>query len=314
MGTPKVSLSVVCPSYNRASFLEECVYPVMAVPDAEFVLVDDGSTDGTMELARTLQKRHGKDRIVVISLRGNQGAQVARNCGIEQARGDMILFCDSDDVLIASGVKELAETLIKNPHLNYAYGKVAMTDASLTPLESVEPIGSPFVDTSFEMAGYHWHTMGALYRRSCIETVGPWNPALSGSQDWEYQARVKLAGGRGLFIDTLVGYWRQHEGGRVGARKFRPDYVRSIVTACDVILSGAITKRKCDRTLQRRLAKKLIIHALESGAHGDVSLRGLCLQQAASSVSDDRNFSLMIKGLLLTPSWFDRAIWSLFVK
>ena len=282
----------------------------MAVADAEFILVDDGSTDGTLELARTLQDRYGKERITVIPLGGNQGAQVARNRGMDAVRGEMLLFCDSDDVLVASGVKELAETLTQKPDLDYVYGKVVMTDDFLFPLDRVSEIGSSFEESPYEMAGYHWHTMGALYRKSYLEKVGPWNPALTGSQDWEYQARVKLAGGRGLFVDTLVGYWRQHEGGRVGARKFRPDYVRSVVTACDVILSGARAKGKCDRSLQRRLAKKLIIHALESGAHGDQSLRGICLSHAATAVSSDLSFSLVIKGLQLTPSCFDGAIWN----
>jgi glycosyltransferase involved in cell wall biosynthesis len=314
MGIPKVSLSVICPSYNRASFLGECIAPVMAVPDAEFILVDDGSTDGTLELARTLQERYGKDRIVVIPLGGNQGAQVARNRGMEQARGEMILFCDSDDVLVSSGVMALAEALNQNPDLDYAYGQVVMTDERLKTLENTTPMGAPFIDAPVEYAGWHWHTMGPLYRKSILAKVGPWNLALTGSQDWEYQARVKLAGGKGLFVDTLVGYWRQHEGGRVGTRKFRPDYVRSVVTACDVILSGARAKGKCDRSLQQRLAKKLIIHALESGAHGDLSLRRHCLSHAATAVRGDSSFSLVIKGIQLSPSWFDGMIWNRIIK
>lgn len=309
MGTPEVSLSVICPSYNRAPFLEECIAPVMAVPDAEFILVDDGSTDGTLELARAIQERYGKDRIVVIPLGGNQGAQVARNRGMEQARGEMILFCDSDDVLLASGVKELAENLTQNPGLAYAYGQVVMTDEHLKPSEGLGSIGSSFEDSPYEMAGYHWHTMGALYRKSFLKKVGPWNLDLTGSQDWEYQARVKLAGGKGLFVDTLVGYWRQHEEGRVGARKFRPDYVRSVVTACGVILSGARAKGKCDRLLQRRLAKKLIIHALESGANNDQALRKLCLSEAVASVSNDLVFFFLTSTLKNAPSCLDYVIY-----
>ena len=310
----KTSLSVICPSYNRASFLEECITPVMAIPNAEFVLVDDGSSDGTLELAHSLQARYGDDRIVVISLGGNQGAQLARNRGIEMARGEMFLFCDSDDVLVASGVKELVETLTQNPDLDYAYGKVYITDASLSHLAGIAPIGCSFEDSAVEIAGYHWHTMGAIYRKGFLAKVGPWNPDLTGSQDWEYQARVKLADGKGLFVDTLVGYWRQHDGGRVGTKKFRPDYVRSVVTACDVILSGARANGKCDRSLQRRLAKKLIIHALESGAHGDLSLRRHCLSHAATAVASDLSFSLVIKGVQLTPSLFDGMIWNRILK
>jgi glycosyltransferase involved in cell wall biosynthesis len=304
----KTSISVVCPSNDRASFLEECVRPVMALPESEFILVDDGSTDDTIKIAHSLQRRYGMDRVIVISLTGNHGAQIARNQGMDRARGEFILFCDSDDVLVTSGVRSLADTLTRTPSMDYAYGKVVMTDAALVPLLGVQPIGGSFKESPFEMAGYHWHTMGALYRKSYLKKIGPWNPDLTGSQDWEYQARVKLGGGKGLFIDTIMGYWRQHKGGRVGALKFRPDYIRSVVTACDVILAGARAKGKCDRSLKRRLAKKLIIHALESGAHGDLLLRRLCLSHAASSISGDPIFVLLIMGLRLTPSLFDGQI------
>jgi hypothetical protein len=306
--------SIICPTFNRASFLEVCIEPVMKIPEAEFVLVDDGSTDGTAQAASTLQKRYGKDRILVVSLGGNQGAQVARNRGMEAATGEMILFCDSDDVLVDSGVKELAEILSQNPDLDYAYGKVVMTDASLKPLEGVESIGSGFVDSPVEIAGYHWHTMGPLYRKSFLNKVGSWNPALTGSQDWEYQARVKLSGGRGRFIDTLVGYWRQHEGGRVGARKFRPDYVRSVVTACDVIMAGARMKGCFDKSLQRRLAKKLLIHSLESGANENKDLRNLCFMHATKSCYEDFILLLVIKGLSGMPFFIDRIIYKELIK
>lgn len=308
----KTSLSVICPSYNRVSFLEACIAPVMAVADAEFILVDDGSTDGTLELARALRERYGEGRIIVIPLGGNQGAQIARNRGMEKSRGETILFCDSDDVLVASGVEALAEVLTKNPDLDYAYGKVVMSDASLKPLEGVDPIGSCFEDSPVEMAGYHWHTMGALYRRSYLEKVGPWNPDLTGSQDWEYQARVKLEGGRGLFIDTLVGYWRQHEGGRVGARKFRPDYIRSVVKACNVILAGAAQVGHADVSLRRRLAKKLILHALECGAAGDAGLRSLCFAGARGALRGDLVAAWVCTLFSLLPAWFDGFLWRFF--
>lgn len=309
-----MKLSVICPSYNRSSFLEECIAPVMEIQQAEFVLIDDGSTDATREIVQELQARYGEYRILYERLAGNHGAQIARNRGMVISRGEILLFCDSDDVLVTSGVKALTEALDHNPNLDYAYGTVLMTDADLMPLSGTSPIGSSFEDSPVEMAGYHWHTMGALYRKCYLAKIGPWNPALTGSQDWEYQARVKLAGGRGVFVDTLVGYWRQHEGGRVGSRKFRPDYVRSVVKACVVILSGARLMGKSGRSLQRRLAKKLIIHALESGAHGDKSLRRDCLSNAATAVLGDPRFSLAIKGLQLTPSWFDGIIWGFFKK
>lgn len=310
-GTMKPSVSVICPTHDRAYFLSGCVAPLMDLNqmDVEFLIVDDASGDNTREVVHDLQRRYGEDHVVLIHLEKNSGAQLARNRGMEKARGGMILFCDSDDVLVASGVDELVDALNQNPDLDYAYGKVVMSDASLKPLGGVKPIGSCFEDSPVEMAGYHWHTMGALYRKDFLAKVGPWNPALTGSQDWEYQARVKLAGGRGLFVDTLVGYWRQHGGNRVGTKAFRPDYVRSVVTACNVILERAGMAGRLDRSLRRRLAKKLIIHALESGANNDQALRKLCLSQAVASVSNDQIFFFLAIILKHAPCYLDYKIY-----
>jgi hypothetical protein len=159
-----------------------------------------------------------------------------------------------------------------------------------------------------EIAGYHWHTMGPIYRRRCIEKVGQWNLELTGSQDWEYQARVKLFGGKGEFVDTLVGYWRQHEGGRVGTRSFRPDYVRSVMKACESIHTHSQQAGKCYSALERRLAKKLIVHAIEWGANGYRKEKRGCLSQAAKTAKSDALVKFTAMVFAFSPRSFDRLL------
>jgi glycosyltransferase involved in cell wall biosynthesis len=234
----------------------------------------------------------------------NSGAQVARNLGISEARGAFLMFVDSDDVVAPEGLIQVLRHLQAKPELDYAYGKVQMTDEALQPLPAKVPVGAAFENVPVEVAGYHWHTMGPIYRRRCIEKVGLWNLELTGSQDWEYQARVKLFGGKGEFVDTLVGYWRQHTGGRVGTRSFRPDYVRSVMKACESIHSHAKKARKCDGALERRLAKKLIVHAIEWGANGYRKDKSLCLKQAATLA----NGNLFLFGICYGLHFFPRAL------
>jgi glycosyltransferase involved in cell wall biosynthesis len=302
-------LSIICPTYNRASFLEGCVAPMSSFRnlDFEFIIVDDCSTDETSEVVERLQAQYGADQVHYFRLEKNSGAQEARNRGILESRGDFFMFVDSDDVLVPDGVSKLLKKLEK-PRLDYAYGKVLMTDESLKPLAGKGPIGAGFEDSPIEVAGYHWHTMGPIYRRRCIDKVGLWNLDLTGSQDWEYQARVKFFGGRGEFVDTLVGYWRQHTGGRVGTRSFRPDYVRSVMKACDSIHQHAKRAGKCDAALQRRLAKKLIVHAIEWGANGYRKDKSLCLSQAATMAYGNFFLSLVCYGFHFSPQKVDRFV------
>lgn len=303
-------LSIICPTYNRASFLEECVAPIFARREieVEFLIVDDCSTDLTCEVVARLQAAHGAETIRFFRLEKNSGAQVARNRGIAAAQGDFMMFVDSDDVVYPDGVLKVLRHLQSKPELDYAYGKVLMTNEALKPLPGKTPVGAAFENVPVEVAGYQWHTMGPIYRRRCIDKVGPWNQELTGSQDWEYQARVKLFGGRGEFVDVLVGYWRQHTGGRVGTRSFRPDYVRSVMKACESIHSHAKKARKCDSTLERRLAKKLIVHAFEWGANGYRKDKLLCLKQAQNTTRGDTLMGVATFLFALCPSFLEKQI------
>ena len=177
------------------------------------------------------------------------------------------MFVDSDDVVVSDGIEALAETLKDNLALDYAYGVVIRTDERLEPLVQNSTVGELFSNAPIDLAGYHWHTMGALYRSSYLKKVGLWNEALTGSQDWEYQARVKLAGGRGEFINKVIGYWRQHCNSRVGTNTFRPDYVKSVIATCLSIASHARANGKYDRALAHKLAGRMFRHGLEFSVH-----------------------------------------------
>ena len=89
-----MNISVIIPTYNRASTLERAIQSVLdqTFPALEIVVVDDASTDHTPEI---LEKY--SDRIKVITNGSNSGVSFARNAGIQVARGDWIAFLDSDD-------------------------------------------------------------------------------------------------------------------------------------------------------------------------------------------------------------------------
>ena len=91
-----MKVSVVIPVYNVKPYLERCVQSVLhqSFKDLEIILVDDGSTDGSGEMCDQTAKRDS--RIVVIHQK-NQGLSGARNTGIKKAKGEYIVFLDSDD-------------------------------------------------------------------------------------------------------------------------------------------------------------------------------------------------------------------------
>ncbi|MDB4589765.1 glycosyltransferase family 2 protein [Verrucomicrobiales bacterium] len=302
------------PSQDRSDMLREAIDSVLRLDllSVEVIVCDDGSSEDLAAVCDCYIE--SGIRVIWSSTKESFGAQVARNRGLALAKGEFVLFLDSDDVLADKGLESLLLALDQDSFLAYAYGKVIQTDADLKPIPGRDPVGSPFHGVPPDIAGYHWHTMGAVYRRAFLERVGRWNESLTGSQDWEYQARVKIAKGRGVFVDSVVGYWRQHAGVRVGAAKFRPDYVRSVMLACEAILAKARNAGLCNYDLETRLAKKLVVHALEWGANGCLDERGECFEQAAKCMVDGGSFATAIRTWSRLPAWADASLLKLFTK
>jgi glycosyltransferase involved in cell wall biosynthesis len=113
---PKVS--VIIPTYNRLSMLEEAVDSVLNqnFEDMELIVVDDGSTDHTSEA----MNRYG-GRVKLIEHSENRGVSAARNRGILQARGKYIAFLDSDDLWVKGKLKIQVTFLDDNPHYPICY-------------------------------------------------------------------------------------------------------------------------------------------------------------------------------------------------
>jgi glycosyltransferase involved in cell wall biosynthesis len=304
-------VSLVIPTFNREGLLLKLLQSVVAQVHrpVEVVVVDDGSTD---DMRSAVEKFfEGRSAASGLMLRyerlpARSGAPAARNRGVALASGEAVMFVDSDDLLAHDGLATLAAHLTAEPARVYAYGKVALTSGVLEPEGWSGCVGEAFQDVPADLAGYHWHTMGALYRRSALGRVGPWNEALSGSQDWEYQARVKLALGVGDFVDVLVGFWLQHEFGRIGPKSFRPDYVASVMKACDSILSHARAAGKCDSKLEQKIARRLLVHAVEWGANGHPAERKRGLRQARACLSDGGWMAALIGLWSACPSMADR--------
>lgn len=107
-------VSVVTPVYNAALFLEQTIQSVLnqTYPHWELILVDDGSTDASFEIAEAFSKKDS--RIKSFQLKENQGAGVSRNFGIREAIGTYIAFLDADDLWTPEKLQKQLDFMIKN--------------------------------------------------------------------------------------------------------------------------------------------------------------------------------------------------------
>lgn len=98
-------ISIIVPVYNAGAYLEPCIKSVLtqSYRDLELILVNDGSTDNSLELCRRWEY---DPRVIVLSTE-NRGVSAARNLGLDNANGTWILFLDSDDCLIEGCLERL---------------------------------------------------------------------------------------------------------------------------------------------------------------------------------------------------------------
>lgn len=98
-------LSIIVPIYNQEKYLERCLNSIynqgLSEDTFELILVNDGSTDRSLEIMQAYATSHSNVRMIS---KGNEGLSATRNCGIKEAKGDYIYMPDSDDYLIPNGL------------------------------------------------------------------------------------------------------------------------------------------------------------------------------------------------------------------
>lgn len=120
-----MKLSVIIPVYNEAEYLPRCLDSLYANNDVEIIFIDDGSTDGSVDIIESY-----KDKLKFTLLKAQHGGvSEARNIGIENAKGDYITFLDSDDALghdslnkMLTAIKTLKKEIIQFNHYRYYNG------------------------------------------------------------------------------------------------------------------------------------------------------------------------------------------------
>lgn len=101
-----MTVSIIVPVYNTAVYLPACIDSILAqsYTDFELILVDDGSTDDSLQVCETYAARDARIRVLH---QQNAGVSAARNLGVEQAQGDWLCYVDSDDVVLPAYLQDM---------------------------------------------------------------------------------------------------------------------------------------------------------------------------------------------------------------
>ncbi len=201
--------SVVIPTYNRQPILEKCLRamenqvlrPDGLVAGYEIVLVDDGSTDGTVEWIRGSAAEFPH---VKLYEQDHEGAAIARNFGVQKAEGDTIIFIDSDLVVLEGFLQYHADALMKayergNERV-FTYGRVVNT------CNFEQPTAEPFKVTDYSRAFFATGNV-AIAKRWLLE-AGLFDAQFTqyGWEDLELGVRLKNNGLSLIKCPEAVGY------------------------------------------------------------------------------------------------------------
>jgi glycosyltransferase involved in cell wall biosynthesis len=172
------AISVVVPCYNHEATLPRAIASARAqVGVGEIIVVDDGSTDGSANLADRLA---GEDsRLIVIRSARNAGPGAARNLGVRHANGEFISFLDADDELLDGFIAAATDMLAVNAHMAMVKSEVEFFD----PVKGYVLLDIDRRYPSVVLSG-PW---AALIRRSAFERIGgfPEDPAFRGPNGGE---------------------------------------------------------------------------------------------------------------------------------
>ncbi len=235
-GQPLVS--VIVPCYNYAHYLPPCLDSVLrqSYQAVQLILVDDGSTDNTTDVAAT----YG-GRLEVIH-KANAGLSAARNTGIEAARGQYVLFLDADDVLHPDSIAQRVRFLSRNPEVDVAV--CTSRNFSRRP-QLRSPFGHWHLPKSklrlhlahFNIAPPHAY----LLRRNVVDKVGGFDESLGACEDYDYWLRAVAAGFSFAASPGLV-YYRKHAASMSAQsqQQWRFDTIMhaKAVAVCKAMLSG----------------------------------------------------------------------------
>jgi glycosyltransferase involved in cell wall biosynthesis len=204
----KPLISVVIPCYGQAGYLDDAIESVLAqtYTQVEIVVVDDGSPDNASRIAQ----RHPGVRCV---RQENRGLAAARNSGIRESEGELLVFLDADDRLMPRALELGVEELRRHPEAAFAFGryrKIAADGSDVAGDVQPRPDESPYA--VFLRYNYAGIPATGIYRRSALEQVGNFDETAPGAED--YALGLRLA--REFPVrphEAYVAEYRQHGGG-----------------------------------------------------------------------------------------------------
>lgn len=217
-------VSVITPSWNSASYIEQTILSVInqSYTNVEYIIVDGGSTDGTLDIIRKYE-----NLISYWISEPDSGMYQAINKGMQRASGGIVAYLNSDDLYYPNTIARVVDFFADNPSVDLVYGNLDFNDENGNRLFTrIYPRFSwnHFVSANHAMIGQP----AAFWRSGLLEKVGLFDESMKMAADFDFFIRAGMSG-RIMHIPDVLAAFRTHASSLTSSQaKLGQDEVRLI--------------------------------------------------------------------------------------
>ncbi|MBA3010204.1 MAG: glycosyltransferase family 2 protein [Desulfobacula sp.] len=220
----KITISIIVPTYNVEPYIKKTLESVIhqACKDYELIIIDDGSTDNTVNVIQSIVQNFDAGNIHLIR-KDNGGVSSSRNMGLSMARGDYILFLDGDDYISENCVQVLSEYIQKTRTdiLCYGFDQVDENHDVLRHyfdkynFPEVSMTGVQILITRKEAMFFQTWTGSVVYsKKLLVRNSLQYTEGCDCGQDSEFLAKALMCASKVSFINKVLSYYLIREGSK----------------------------------------------------------------------------------------------------
>ena len=310
-----MKFSVVIPLYNKEHYIEATIRSVLSqtCQDFEVIVVDDGSKDNSLALAR----KYESDRVRVIP-QENQGVSVARNTGIENARGKFIAFLDADDQWQANYLATIQGLTDQYPESDIfvtAY-TVDMGNGKVHYSTRLEPETGCLPSYWLTLAkGYDFvWTSATVIRRSALIRAGLFKPGEKIGQDLDMWARVARVNPRVAYSNKLCVYYNRAAESNARTR-VRVAWAGAFIRDLEEELVNPQRTAEEIASIQHKYDKKMTVFIFTAILAGEKERASKALKEwKGEKNTTNRLLRMGLRIAKLMPAWVNRFVFGIRMK
>jgi GT2 family glycosyltransferase len=265
-------VSVVVPACNAEGVLAEALQSVrqQTYPGYEVIVVDDGSTDRTDEIALGFCREDSRFKLI---RQANAGSAVARNTALKNAAGELITFLDADDLWLPTKLESQIRLWRSDPRANLIFTNYWIWNGQEDRFPRYRNAKKfPEGDVSFLHRENAFGTSTVMIPRETLEKAGPFDPELRGAQDWDLWLRISETGMRARGVREPQARYRIWSGNITADRVKNATYAVRVMEKAVARNPSAARLRRYRRGLCMARARLELarVHGLMQQSPGEV--------------------------------------------